>query len=293
MRGMDEAITVGEGATPTLREADDVDIARAVLEMTVKPMVIFIGYIGAQSGAGLSAVFEEVTALNATARMTEAGMQIDLAPSEIKDPAAPHKRVPFDPSDARFLTFDNSVHKGNILFVIRNSAEITTQQIESLIPRLSIMSAMQDQDWRLQHAYEWNLVERRVLAGQLRPELPEKVVAPFAWRLDRSVARSNGDQMLQWSMIRLTGPDGSTAPRDAVPLATTITNNNGEISRAVDRATLMRLKMPAGSDGGVVLTARTPCYRRHTVSKLPPATASENAVPPTAEDTPPRLQLVK
>lgn len=132
-----------------------------------------------------------------------------------------------------------------VIFVFRDDSEQIMADIHQKLMRAAIMAA-QLGDWRLDQGIEWVTAEAVALGGELRPTAECELSTSFVWRLDGPVFRSGGAKPLMlWSLML----ESALKNRNTLPVATVVTDYDGEIQRASDKFVLKNLRAPGPVQG--------------------------------------------
>lgn len=176
-----------------------------------------------------------------------------------------------------------SIRQFPVFFLCRDAAQWPA--LEAALPTIVGQTTMRFHDWRLENAFEWALICRSALRGELVPCTGFPLMEAVGWRLMRPVTELGGRApVLEWQLMKLVdlGNPG------ALPLMTVLTDLEGRILRRTDAQmlTVFRAQSPRRQPLRVALAAdRDPLVQvRLQRTAAPPSETGEGLEPPVAAD---------
>jgi hypothetical protein len=186
-----------------------------------------------------------------------------------------------DPSALTLHCFSGcSIRQFPVFFLVREPAQLAA--LEAMLPQIVGQVTVRYQDWRLENAWEWALLSRAALAGELTPALDFPLMEALGWRLVRPVTEMGGrSPVLEWHLMKVAELEQS----GALPLMTVLTDNEGKILRRADAQLLTVFRSAQPRKQPVVVTSavdRGPLVQVRATAGVPAPAAVDIPVVETA-----------
>lgn len=192
-----------------------------------------------------------------------ARMRFRLSELELQSVIHDHVRRPLSYLHGLELCVLNALRSHPALLFAVDVDKVGLDQLAGLMPAITTYAAMRD-IWSISAAYEWTLIERSVLSGELLPKVNRELPPGYTWRLEGPIPSPRmAPPRLQWSLVRLD----EAYSWEALPLFSLVTSSEGQVLRGTDSALAKMLRpLPAGGtvDAGIVM----PRYQQHGRSEV-------------------------
>lgn len=138
--------------------------------------------------------------------------------------------VEVDPAALELYCFNGcSIRQFPVFFLVREPPQLAA--LEAMLPQIVGQVTVRYQDWRLENAWEWALLSRAALAGDLAPALNFPLMESLGWRLVRPVTEMGGrSPVIEWQLMKVA----ELEKPGALPLMTVLTDNEGKVLRRAD-----------------------------------------------------------
>lgn len=138
--------------------------------------------------------------------------------------------IELDPEALHLHCFSGcSIRQFPVFFLSREPEQMAA--LESMVPQVVGQVTVRYQDWRLENAWEWALMSRAALTGDLSPVLSFPLMESLGWRLVRPVTEMGGrSPILEWQLMKVA----ELEQPGALPLMTVLTDSEGKVLRRAD-----------------------------------------------------------
>lgn len=192
-----------------------------------------------------------------------------------------------------------SIRQFPVFFLVREPQQLAA--LEAMLPQIVGQVTVRYQDWRLENAWEWALLSRAALAGDLSPALSFPLMESLGWRLVRPVTEMGGrSPVIEWHLMKVVELEKPAA----LPLMTVLTDNEGKVLRRADAQLLTVFRSTEPRKQPVAVTSavdRGPLVQVHAAAAVPqtptagvspsePSSEKDYPLPERASDKVVRLQ---
>lgn len=148
------------------------------------------------------------------------------------------KVVEFDPNQSMIYAFQSAFSKELPALILVKSEYYVDKAVNEVMH--AAFAAASANEWELEHAVAWTLMENDARRGDLTPQLRGfNLPSGLVWRLEGPILRDASDQPLaKWS---LWSPP-TDKDRRAKQICSVVTDNEGTVARATDLHVLKMLK---------------------------------------------------
>lgn len=201
------------------------------------------------------------------------------------------REIPFNPHESLIYAFQSAFSKElPALILVKGCRQEEKAQHEIMH---AAFAAASSNEWELEHAVAWTLMENDARRGELTPQLRGfNLPSGLLWRLEGPIIRSESDQPLaKWS---LWSPPTDRDKR-AKQICTVVTDNEGTIARATDLHVLKMLNSKvANNKAPRVSVPKLPTHwdyvtRPAPAPKATPASEPDSSAAPGAAGSPNRV----
>lgn len=186
-----------------------------------------------------------------------------LSELELQSVIHNHVRRPLSYLQGLELCVLNAVRSHPALLFAVDVDRVGLDQLAGLMPAITTYAAMRD-IWAISAAYEWTLIERSVLSGELLPMVNRELPPGYTWRLEGPIPSPRmAPPRLQWSLVRLD----EAYSWEALPLFSLVTSAEGQVLRGTDSA-LAKMLRPLPPGGSTAAGIVMPRYRQRGHSEI-------------------------
>lgn len=169
------------------------------------------------------------------------GVQRDYQFGRIRlRPLQGQELIDVDPESLALYCFSGcSIRQFPVFFLAREPGQMPA--FEAMLPQVVGHATVRYQDWRLENAWEWALLSRAALSGELAPVPGFPLMEALGWRLVRPVTELGGrSPVLEWHLMKVS----ELEQPGALPLMTVLTDREGKIIRRADAQLLTVFRSP-------------------------------------------------
>jgi hypothetical protein len=148
--------------------------------------------------------------------------------------------IDIDPGPLALHCFSGcSIRQFPVFFLAREPGQMAA--LDAMLPQIVGQATVRYQDWRLENAWEWALLSRAALSGELAPMPGFPLMEALGWRLVRPVTELGGrSPVLEWQLMKVA----ELEQPGALPLMTVLTDREGTIIRRADAQLLTVFRSP-------------------------------------------------